>query len=234
MERIRALVERARRWCPDANSEVVQRTVERIAHEQAAAAGLTESFGFARPTGWPSGPERELLEAAEELLTSEGIDLLDGIRPTVDPHPLGGAWGPAAATCGTCTWRWLGRCQSWRRDGSPAPQVKSNLSACFRWEPILGATECGSCGACCREGYTHAPVRRGEAVLTAHPEWIRRDGRLTYLPRPEGKCVALDGSGSVESPWKCKDYEVRPKACSELRPGSLACLSARRRTGLSR
>ncbi len=71
-------------------------------------------------------------------------------------------------------------------------------------------------------------------MLEAHPEWIRREGRAACLPRPDGRCVALEGNGSPGSPWRCRAYGVRPRACSELEPGSHACLVARRRTGLSR
>ena len=71
-------------------------------------------------------------------------------------------------------------------------------------------------------------------MALAHPEWIRHDGRKACLPRPDGLCVALEGDGSDRTPWRCRAYELRPRACSDLAPGSHACLVARRRTGLSR
>jgi Fe-S-cluster containining protein len=79
-----------------------------------------------------------------------------------------------------------------------------------------------------------APVRRDEPMAVAHPEWIRHDGRKACIPRPDGLCVALEGDGSGQAPWRCLAYDIRPRACSDLAPGSLACLVARRRTGLSR
>lgn len=78
-----------------------------------------------------------------------------------------------------------------------------------------------------------APVRRGEAMLHAHPEWIAGTGRKAHLPRPGGRCVALAGEGSVQAPWRCQDYDARPRACSGLDVGGLGCLDARRRVGLS-
>ena len=222
-------MERAARWCPDATGAEIEAAVGRLVREVAQATGSLPATGT--PVQWPSGGERDLLEAVEELVRSEGIDLLDGIRPI---HPMGGGPGPAGETCSTCAWWRRGACASWKKGPGRAPRTAASTPSCSRWETALSGTDCGCCGACCREGYTSAPARRGEAVHAAHPEWIVREGRQAFLPRPGGRCVALDGNGSTSAPWRCRDYGVRPRACAELEPGSLACLVARRRVGLSR
>lgn len=229
--RARDLVARAARLCPDADDASRESAARRIAAEAAAALGI----GFPDASGgWPAGGERDLLDAAEALLGPDSAPLVDGIRPLRAPHPLGGGHGPEGETCGSCAWRRRGACLSRQRSGEPAPRIRASTPSCARWEPLLGDDSCGPCGACCREGYSWAPVRRGETMLRAHPEWIRREGAARFLPRPHGRCVALEGDGAPDSPWRCRDYPARPRACSGLEPGSLGCLAARRRTGLSR
>lgn len=155
--------------------------------------------------------------------------------PRLDPiHPLGFAGGAGARTCGECAWNRNRRCLQTARPGRAGRRLDESWSACERWEARLTDAACGSCGACCREGYSLAPVQRGETMAKAHPEWVVESPQGRCLPRPDGRCVALDGDGSETSPWRCKDYAVRMRACSELEPGGKACLVARRRVGLSR
>jgi len=208
--------------------------LDRLAFEQADASGLADALGLERPPGWPSGGERDLMDACERILSTEPAPLLDGFRPTRGSHPLGLGFGPAGETCGSCAWRSRGRCLQAGDSPGEAPKAHRSWPSCARWEAVLSDDSCGSCGACCREGYSFAPVAKGEAMRVAHPEWVRREGRSACLPRPDGRCVALEGNGSTGTPWRCRAYEVRPRACSELAPGSRACLAARRRTGLSR
>ncbi len=94
----------------------------------------------------------------------------------------------------------------------------------------MTSLDCRACGACCREGYHVAPVEADEALRAARPDLLDRDGDDAWLPRPDGRCVAL----SPTPPWTCAVYALRPRACSELEPGAEACLVARRRVGLSR
>lgn len=234
LERCRAVLAKAARWCPEATSAQMRAALDRLAFEQADAHGLSESLGLERPPGWPSGGERDLMDACERILRTEVCDILDGFRPTRGSHPPGCGPGPAGETCGSCAWLSRGRCLQGGDSPLEAPKVGRTWPSCARWEAELSDDSCGSCGACCREGYSFAPVAKGEAMREAHPEWIRREGRSAFLPRPDGRCVALEGDGSMATPWRCRAYEVRPRACSELAPGSRACLVARRRTGLSR
>jgi len=227
-------VERAARWCPDASPQAREAATSRLAFEIIDGAGLASECGIPRPARWPLGDERDLLDACEHLLETEQVALPDPDHRGESAHPLGMGTGPGAQGCGTCAWNRHGSCLQTRAPGHPARKIHADWPACARWEAVLSGPSCGACGACCRQGYSFAPVRRNETMLGAHPEWIQRDGASARLPRPDGLCVALDGDGSGERPWRCRDYGVRPRACADLEPGTSACLQARRRTGLSR
>lgn len=152
-----------------------------------------------------------------------------GLRP---PHPTGFGLGPPTHTCGDCAWRTgADRCLAQADEGAEGPVVRADWPACYAWEPPLTDASCQSCGACCREGYSLAPVEPDEPVATARPDLLVHDAYGAHLPRPTGACVALDGRAGA---WSCAIYAMRPRACAELPPGSAACLTARRRTGLSR
>lgn len=221
-------MERAARWCPDAPPQAKERAAWRLAFETLDGAGLATG-GIRRPAGWPLGDERDLMEACEEILRTQSVTLLDDVPAGSALHPLGKGTGPQAESCGTCAWNLRGSCLQTR-----ASTIRAEWPACARWETALSGGSCASCGACCRQGYSFAPVERGEAMLLAHPEWIEGSGKGARLPRPDGLCVALDGNGSHDRPWRCRDYGARPRACGDLEPGTAACLQARRRCGLSR
>jgi len=217
----------------------------RLAHETAAEHGLSRFLEWPSVVPAPGFQERELSDALEQAfrlgLVEAPIGLLEQLRldaanrGIVDPiHPLGFGIAPFSGTCGTCAWSARGRCLQTFQPGKPGRKTAPAWLACVRWEPALTDDSCGTCGACCREGYSLAPVKRGEAMRKAHPEWIRESPLGAHLPRPDGRCVALAGNGSPSAPWRCRDYPVRMRACSELATGSKACLIARRRTGLSR
>ncbi len=186
-------------------------------------------------------PYRSILEEALQATSDLALTVARLPGQTTDshwssaapPHPLRLGTGPQGRFCADCAWNRSGRCLQADGPWAVTNRLPKNSPACARWETRLTESDCGTCGACCREGYTLAPVRPGEAVLTAHPEWIQGRGRKACLPRPNGRCVALDGQGSPASPWRCRDYEARPRACSELEVGGSGCLQARRRTGLS-
>lgn len=147
-----------------------------------------------------------------------------------------------ARTCGECAWLFVGgpgrgatQCRQTRSGtGSVARRVDASERACARWEARFDDGECGHCGACCREGFDLAPVRRGEAIVRLHPSLVHRDaqGRL-HLPRPDGRCVALVGIGASDGRYRCRVYADRPRACANLEVAGDACLAARRRVGLS-
>jgi hypothetical protein len=115
------------------------------------------------------------------------------------------------------------------------PFVESQEPACEKWEPVFTIDDCGSCGACCRQGFDLLTVANDDPFKRLLPELVQlRDDGEHCVPRPDGVCVALDGDGSEPNPYRCRHYDVRPKNCSEFEVAGEACLLARRRVGLSR
>jgi hypothetical protein len=142
-----------------------------------------------------------------------------------------------AATCGDCAWSYpagkqLLRCRQANRAGRELVRVRADSAACDRHEPRLSAEDCGPCGACCREGFDRVDVRPRDSIRKLHPALVHEDGWGLHLPRPAGRCVALDVS--LEHGHRCRVYADRPSACREFAVGGDACLEARRRVGLSR
>jgi len=230
LERVEELVEKAVRWCPDATPQARREAVLHFAFESAHAKGLAHRWSLEPPRARPSPLARQLMEAAEEILAhSRPWDWPEGKEPL---HPSGFGNGPDKI-CDECAWFEAGRCIQRSAADEAFLSWSGDHRACIRWESRREVEDCLSCGACCREGYSFAPVESDEALAHAHPELVRvcPDGSCR-LDRPEGLCVALDRSAPGGYP--CKVYPLRPRACAELSAGSLACLVARRRVGLSR
>ena len=89
---------------------------------------------------------------------------------------------------------------------------------------------CADCGACCREAYHAVELSPRDSFRRLHPDRaIFEEGRW-IIPRPAGRCVCLVGElGS----FSCDRYAGRPKTCRDFEVGSLNCLEARKRVGLS-
>jgi hypothetical protein len=142
-------------------------------------------------------------------------------------HHRSGAVRREGARCGDCVWR---RASGLCRAADEKIFVAPDEIACARHEAKL---DCLECGACCRSGYDAVPVRRREAVVTRHPALlVVRDGGHDLRRADvdgENRCVALAGVG----PHRCSIYADRPRACADLPAGGAACLTARRRVGLS-
>lgn len=105
-------------------------------------------------------------------------------------------------------------------------------AACELWEPRLSEASCETCGACCREGFDRVEVRPRDRVCKAHPELVHEDHFGVFVPRPDGRCLALTGDGNAAA-FRCRVYDDRPRSCAEFAIGGDACLVARRRVGLS-
>lgn len=138
-------------------------------------------------------------------------------------------------TCGECAWVYQNkglRCRRSAANPSERGVVQGAWPACLSFERPFAAEECRTCGACCREGYDRVELRRGDAVHKKHPGLVERDeSGVAFISRPDGKCRALSlGTGR----YACTIYEDRPKSCAELELGGEACLTARRRVGLTR
>jgi hypothetical protein len=154
-------------------------------------------------------------------------------------HRLGSLLSTSdSQTCGTCAWAITSRsglrCRQHKLPGNSAPAVQGTERACERWEPQFTADDCGSCGACCRQGFDFVQVSSRDPFVSLHPELVQlKDGR-GIVPRPDGLCVALNGDGSADTPFRCRHYETRPKNCRDFEVAGDACLQARRRVGLTR
>lgn len=188
-------------------------------------------------------PYREVL--AEALAATATI--ASAVRPfapvdslwvvTRPPHASGFAsHEDSALRCGGCAWfrrtsRGFG-CRQAERVHRTATRIESDMRACRLWEPKLGEESCGPCGACCREGFDRVELRPRDTLLRRHPELVSSDRFGTFVPRPDGRCLALDGDGA-EQAYRCRVYSDRPRACAEFEIAGSACLVARRRAGLS-
>jgi hypothetical protein len=205
-----------------------------------ARAGLAR----ARSGAWGEALEQALYATARiahlvRAFSAEG-SLWNAARPL---HASGFVVGDdALRSCGQCAWLFVAgpgrpapRCRQTRRAGSePGVRVQSSDRACVRFEARFGAEECGRCGACCRQGFDLVPVRVRDPIRRRHPELVHSDRHGLHVPRPDGRCLALDGAGDEIRPYRCRVYEDRPHACVEFEVTGDACLSARRRVALSR
>ena len=153
-------------------------------------------------------------------------------------HRLGSLMSESAdLSCQSCGWAIAGksglRCRQHKLPGKMAPMVDKEERACERWEPKFNDDECGSCGACCRQGFDLLTVSSRDPFKKLHPELVQLHNGQHAVPRPDGVCVALDGDGE-KSPYRCRHYATRPKNCADFEVAGDACLLARRRVGLSR
>jgi hypothetical protein len=138
--------------------------------------------------------------------------------------------------CSDCAWSERSgrafRCRQARAEGRNVI-VEADEQGCRRWEARLSEKDCPNCGACCREGFHVVPVRARDVTRAKHPSLVHGCRGDWHIPRPGGMCLALDGDGST-APYRCRIYEDRPRACADFEIGGDACLTARRRIGLSR
>ncbi len=156
------------------------------------------------------------------------------IEPASPLHPVGlplARSGTAAsrASCGECGFsRPRGRAL---RCGKTQRATRASHPACERWEPAL---RCETCGACCREAFDVIEVGAREPFAKKHRALlvVREPGPLD-LPRPGGRCPPLVGDGSQAAPYRCTLHAERPRTCRDFAVGGDACLTARRRVGLS-
>ncbi|HEX6240827.1 MAG TPA: YkgJ family cysteine cluster protein, partial [Polyangiales bacterium] len=141
----------------------------------------------------------------------------------------------SSQTCGDCGFGFRDgsgmRCRKTRALPSQrGKRVDESARACVRFEPVLTEAECRRCGACCREGFDRVEVRAREPVTKRHPQLVVVDAYGAHLPRPHGQCVALTATSEGHT---CRIYADRPRSCAEFELAGDACLTARRRVGLS-
>lgn len=158
------------------------------------------------------------------------------------PHPTGMALHrDGSLRCGDCAWfvakpgQARGRCRQTKKGVEDrGSRVEREQSACERHEPTLDHSACEPCGACCRQGFDLVHVRPRERIRRLHPQLVIDTRHGLAVPRPDGLCVALVGTGAKTAPYRCRVYEDRPRACADFALAGDACLLARRRLGLSR
>jgi hypothetical protein len=157
-----------------------------------------------------------------------------------DLHPLGFPLGPAAETCGSCAWLYLGgrgapvaRCRQSGGAIGDGARTAPEHRACAHWERPV---DCRTCGACCREAYHSVTVSVRDPVVWQEPDLIVRNGHRFEIRREGPRCAALQvtaASAPASAHYGCTIYEHRPHACREFAAGGRHCLEARRRVGLS-
>lgn len=168
-----------------------------------------------------------------------------GAAAVLPAHPTGFALHRnPGRRCHDCAWHaQLGpgkpasRCrQTLDGPGTRAKRIDPAGRACERWEPRLtdDGASCASCGACCREGFDLVHVRPRERAAKVLRAYVQETAHGLALPRPNGRCVALDGERADAGVHVCRFYADRPRACADFAIGGDACLAARRRVGLSR
>jgi hypothetical protein len=202
-----------------------------------------EAYVRARRGPWAAALEKALTrtrEMAGLVRSLEGELAGDSLwRQTRGVHASGFALGSDPSLhCGECAFAFeqagVLRCRkSTDEPKKMRARVQSGSQACERFEARFDEDTCASCGACCREGFDRVDVRARDLVRKNHPELIKVDGFGSHLPRPSGRCVALTGTGAACAPYRCRVYEDRPSACADFAMAGDACLTARRRVGLS-
>lgn len=203
-------------------------------------------------------PYRAVLHAALAA-TAALADTLRSVAPeeslwrhTQGQHPAGfRLHADPARHCNTCAWAVVRRsgdieCRQTRPGSTPvhysladSPQAKRparltpTQQACEHHESMFSQQDCFSCGACCHRGFDVVDVKADERFANRHPELIEvRSAEHYVVPRPDGRCVALGGTGSAAEPFLCGHYEDRPRSCRNFELGGDACLVARQRTGM--
>jgi hypothetical protein len=201
-------------------------------------------------------PYRTILHAALSA-TAALADVLRTVAPadslwhfTQGRHPAGfRLHRTATLQCGDCAWAITRRgkieCRRTRPGCTPVDyslddgagvqnrvRLDPAQAACEYFELPLTQESCFSCGACCHRGFDVVEVAANERFARRHPELIEvRNADRRVVPRPDGRCVALGGSGTATEPYLCRHYDERPRSCRSFELGGDACLLARQRCG---
>jgi len=219
------------------------------------AMGDDPAIGLARDANdrasrepWASALDLALTQTASIAALLRASAPADSLWARTQPlHASGFPVGDdASRRCGDCGFSFVQgsglRCRKTRAlPGPVGKRVQAAARACVRFEPRLDDTSCADCGACCREAFDRVDVRARDLIKIRHPQLVSVDGYGAHLARPGGKCVALDSSlarpseriDGPEPSYRCSVYEDRPRACADFELAGDACLTARRRVGLS-
>jgi hypothetical protein len=203
-----------------------------------------EAYADAYDGPWASALKRaltrtqQLAAVAREAAQLAGATALPSLWADVRTlHESGFPEGDHGESCGDCAWyggdgERAACIQAKARARDGRLRVSRNALGCTRFEARLEEAACGPCGACCREAFDRVEIGARDVVRKRHPELVVVDSFGAHLPRPGGRCVALQGDGA-ESLYRCRVYADRPRSCAHFTRGGDACLLARRRVGLS-
>ena len=219
----------------------------RLGQDDPALAPARSAFELAHHGPWAAALHVALTRTAQlAALAREAGVVSDSLWSLTRPmHRAGFPLGDGDATCASCAWSFKDkrvlRCrQAEARDAALGNAIDPEAvaerfiaatdRACMRFEPKLEDASCAPCGACCRQGFDRVEVQARDKVRKKHLHLISVDAFGEHLARPGGLCVALTQS---EVGYRCTIYSDRPRACADFEVGGEACLSARRRVGLS-
>jgi hypothetical protein len=135
------------------------------------------------------------------------------------------------ATCASCAWRFEQRGIAKCRHTNT--KLDDAWPACERYEAAL---DCQTCGACCRAAYHSVEVQKRDPVIKKQPSFIIDRGTYLEIRREGDRCAALAGGEIVDGKttrFQCVIYDDRPRTCRDFTLGSVHCLTARRRVGLT-
>jgi hypothetical protein len=193
----------------------------------------------ARERGWWEPICAALKKTAVMAASIRELVPANSLWKTVVPmHPLEMfPLGYHGRTCGDCAWSVVAGnfqlcLQSKSEKGDMLRNVELSWPDCDRFEEELTPSSCQECGACCRQAFSFVAVGSHEPFVQKHGNLLEKDGDRLILPRPGGHCVAL--RHEEHTGYRCGLYEDRPRGCVDFELGSLNCLLARRRVGLSR
>ena len=219
----------------------------RAGEDDPAIARARTAFERALRGPWALAIQTALMRTAQlaAIMRDAGVEP-DSLWALTKPmHRSGFPIADGEETCASCAWsythRKVTRCrQAQARDiaignvidaeGIAERFIAPSDRACVRYEPRLADASCASCGACCRQGFDRVEVGERDVVKRRHLNLVSTDSFGEFLARPSGLCVALTHG---EAGYRCTIYRDRPRACADFEVGGDACLSARRRVGLS-
>ena len=98
--------------------------------------------------------------------------------------------------------------------------------------PDAGGADCVACGRCCH----HEPQtvqlraldedRMPESILETYTEVMRKPPFFRFVKNDGERCAGLERG--VPDSYPCRLYDVRPDGCRIVKPGSPACMEARK------
>lgn len=158
----------------------------------------------------------------------------------VIPNEVGAGLGPEGAQCRGCVWHFSGgrgapvdRCRRHRNE-----PVHPLWRAC---EAFAASLDCLTCGACCREAYHAVEIAPRDPFLRLHPERVSTEAWegaqrsvVRRVPTLTGSRCSCLGDPPEGEDYRCVVYDTRPRTCRDFERGSVNCVEARRRVGLTR